>query len=297
MKRAVVVLCVVLMLALSSFAYGQWEGQSPCTTWLSPGFKTTFYAGALVDPSDGLAIGEALRFAGSGNFNFVWNVPFRGVWLGLSAESALTNNNIGVMASGWVLVPSSKTSGSVISDLGTITSGYSLEDQFSIVDGAVYFNTWASTKVLAGFRWDHLDTKLTEDLSALSFVERWDFTINAYLPYFGVQVDQGGIVVRVIGFPAVPGDVRLARTNTDGLSIESKSASFKSGQFLEVFASYNKKLSRGMEIGGFLTYNYLHGQTKFITPAEVAIPIEALSVTYNRRYWTMGGSLSWDFNL
>ncbi len=76
MKRAVVVLCAVLMLALSSFAYAQGIGQLPCTSWMAPGFKTTFYAGALVDPSDGLALGGSTHIDGVSESNFVWNLPF-----------------------------------------------------------------------------------------------------------------------------------------------------------------------------------------------------------------------------
>jgi len=305
MKRAVVVLCVVLMLALSSFAYGQWEGQSPCTTWLYPGFKTTFYAGALVDPSNGLALTVSFHNPSIGaEYDTTYNLPFRGVWLGLSADLALTNC-IGVMASAGWLIPSSQTRGSYIIDGpgGGITDANQLSGQFSVVDGAVFLNTWASTKLLAGFRWDHLDTQLTLGLPGVPvFSLRDDFTVNAYLPYLGVQVDQGGVVVRIIGFPVVPGDIKYALTQgfqgTPASSLQSISYHFTSGQFLEVFASYSKKLSRGLEIGGFLTFDYLHGGTDFRTPADVNFnPGYVVSTTLNLRYWTMGGSLSWDFNL
>lgn len=301
-RRAVVVPCVVLVLTFSSFVYAQFGGQFACTTWLSPGSKTTFYAGALVDPSDGLAIGADLSVPVLGDDNFVWNLPFRGVWLGLSADLALTNR-IGVMASAGWLIPSSQTSGSSTDDSGGgISPGFRSLDQFYILDGAVFLNTWASTKLIGGFRWDHLSTNLKLSIPQLgSFVERDNFTFNAYLPYLGVQVDQGGVVVRIIGFPIVPGDVRWAETQqVVGLfaATESRSFRFKSGQFLEVFASYSKKISNRMEIGGFVTFDYLHGRTDFVTPAVVTfIPDEAISWTYNRRYWTMGGSLSWDFNL
>jgi hypothetical protein len=207
------------------------------------------------------------------------------------------------MASGGWLIPSSQTSGSSTLDSpGAINPGARLLDQFSIVDGAVFLNTWASTKLLGGFRWDYLNTKLKTTIPQESFVERDNPTINAYLPYLGVQVDQCGVVVRVIGFPVVPGNVKWAETQqlmgAFAGATESRSFPFKSGQFLEVFASYSKKVSNGMEIGGFLTFDYLHGQTEYVTPAVVTFaPGEAISWTYNKRYWIMGGSLSWDFNL
>jgi len=205
------------------------------------------------------------------------------------------------MASAGWLIPSSKTSGSLTGD-SSIEPGSKLLDQYSILDGALFLNTpWASTKFLGGFRWDYLNTKLKLKIPQLSEIERDSPTINAYLPYVGIQVDQYGVVVRVIGFPLVPGNVRFAET-VQALNIsaasESRSWPFKSGQFLEVFASYSKRVSNGIEIGGFLTYDYLHGQTEYVTPAVVTfIPVEAIAWSYNRRYWTMGGTLSWDFNL
>jgi hypothetical protein len=257
----------------------------------------TFYVGYIADPSDGLAITLTAHVPGFGDTESTTNLPFRGAWLGLSTDLALTDR-MGVMAGGGLLIPS-KTRGSTITDVPPdISPGYRLLDQFSIIDGAFYFNTCASAKLLGGFRWDRLDTNIK--LSTPEFVDRNDYTFNAYLPYLGVQVDQGCATVRVIGFPAVPGNVRNAEVTPVPFPLsaaEATSYRFKSGQFLEVFASYGKRLSDSMELGGFLTYNYLHAETVLVTPVLLNFFPQSNSVTYNRRFWTLGGSFSWSFNL
>jgi hypothetical protein len=282
---------------LSSF--GGYRGDAPPRQF-------TFYGGYVADPSDGLAITATIHGFWVGEYETTFNSPFRGAWLGLSTDLLLTNS-MGVTASAGLLIPSG-TRGSATSDSSdqphTIPDNRFL-NQFSIIDGALYLNTSASIKLLGGFRWDRLDT--TPKMSRGGFAERNDFTINAYLPYIGAQVDQGGATVRMIGFPAVLGDFRTAERiffppefGFPGAiaASESRTYRFRSGQFIEVFASYTSSLSDSMELGGFLTYNYLHGQTVYVTPTVFHFfPGEAASFTLNRRFWTLGGSFSWNFSL
>ena len=90
--------------------------------------------------------------------------------------------------------------------------------------------------------------------------------MNSYIPYVGVQVENGdSLVFRVIGFPWVPGSLKWDEVQVFGgptaAAARATTFNYKSGQFIEVFLSYSKKVAKSMEFGAFATYNGLSVST------------------------------------
>ncbi len=294
----------VVALFFSFFAASSLNAQSlvslPSTCPLisnRPQPNTALYVGYLDYPTDGLAItveDHPTVFPSFGETIVDIKVPLRGVWLGISSELPLIKD-FGIIGTGGLLVPSRTTSRRVQTLGGPLPGPQDRSlNNFSIVDAALFLNMPASAKILGGFRWDRLDTTFRQDS-----LDRIDFTINAFLPYLGVQLNQGNVVVRLIGFPAAPGNLRWEelRPQAPLAAIGSTSLGFKSGAFLELFGSYSKRLSDSMEIAGYLTYNYLNARTVDESPPVLNFVPEKNSFAYNRRYWIVGGSIMLDFNL
>ena len=275
------------------------------------------YLGYEINQSRGrnpLSLGQ--DFAGSINSsedvtrqrNIAFSDP-GGLWLGIS-NYCQCSDRVGIMASGWYLFPSSGDA----EETYTVSVG-SLRGDFKIwnstrswgwIDGALVLGDPCGLNLIAGFRWDSYSVRLTDPrlftgrgILLLSSSGEADLTLNSYIPLIGTQSCCGGpccgLLVRVVGFPWVPGNLRFGETGILGRRLQAN-GNYDRARFLEVFSEYSRTCPGFGCLGIFARWNYL--DVKSATNAEFPGTISLVdSVTPIRTSWTIGGRIALDFNL
>jgi hypothetical protein len=241
--------------------------------------------------------------------------PVRGLWLGLAAQANLTER-AGLLADYWILVPSNEPSDEsytiAAAPPGSKTWNSTKTDWW-FIDGALSYDTGGLGKVLAGFRYDHFATNFENPgdfVGALGLSsDRGDVTVNCYLPFIGIQTDQGSpggrqLMFRVIGFPLMAGDVKYHDSiGSFGGIVQDRielSKGFGKGYFLEAFAQYAQPVFGSGQIGVFGRWSMLHGDSGQIAITDVlgGFPLTGkYQFVFERQSWTLGGSFIFDFNL
>lgn len=240
--------------------------------------------------------------------------PVRGLWLGLASQANLSQR-IGFLADGWVIVPSNRRSEETARTVfgGVRSRSWESKTDWWFVDGAASYDTDSLGKLLAGFRYDHFATNFQnpDNLIGGQFrpSDQSDVTINMYLPFVGVQVNQGSpggsqLTVRIIGFPWFASDVKFNETWGAGVGgtptrIEGNKAMVNS-YFLEVFGEVSRDVFGSGGFGLFGRWNVVHGKKSsfrlderngtffhFASEQEFAI---------DRQSWTLGASFNLNFN-
>ena len=136
-----------------------------------------------------------------------------------------------------------------ISDAAPGGKTWSSNTDWWFVDGALTYETLGLGKLLAGFRYDRFAANFKDPGNFSGPVgspsDTGDVTINCYIPFVGVQVEQGTpggsqLMFRVIGFPWLGGDV-LYHDSIGNFSVLTQDRielqkGIGKGYFLEAFA-------------------------------------------------------------
>jgi len=288
---------------------------NPCS-WL----LVESYFGYLDDPK-GFAYTRE-RADDAGEPTLVLSMPVRGMWLGLSSTISLTQA-LGMSVSGGILVPG-KTQGE-FNESGAVQIGVNSllnsDHQWGYLDGMGTYSlarsSFTATQIVGGFRWDHFDSKQAVSFldasgrNRLSGSTTSNVILNAFLPYLGFQYayksGTSSTIVRVIGFPYVPGSVKLQDTfsqiqtgaTSNGGGEYRFPLSFTSGYFLEASTEGSRRIVGSFNVGTFFRWNIVHAATdpgSFTTATDSAEPfVINEKFLYYLHAWTAGGLVSVDF--
>ncbi len=245
--------------------------------------------------------------------------------LGVSNYCQLSDR-VGIMASGWYLFPSSgdaqETYGPGLQAFQpapggptlTLVSGnvrtWSITRSWGWLDGALVLGSPCGMNLIAGFRWDSYSIKLKDPspfgptgflLAGATFPggtlsDEAELTMNSYIPLIGTQCCWGGpccgLLVRVVGFPWVPGNLRYGETVNEGVSARLQAdGNYDRGYFMEVFSEYSRSCAGFGCLGIFARWNYLH--VRSLGSADVL----GTTTFPNRTSWTIGGRLTLNFGM
>jgi hypothetical protein len=223
------------------------------------------------------------------------------------------------MASGWYLFP---TTGDAPEFYDPIAAGppigppvlvgdprlWSANKSEGWIDGALLLGSTCGLNLIGGFRWDSLNIQLKNPVAPSGFfaprgtaADEANLTVNWYIPFLGTQACCGGpccgLLVRVIGFPWVPGTVRYGETGfvAPGTRIDA-TATFNRAAFFEAFAEASTNYAGFGCVGIFGRFNYIDG-TATTTPTLVGtgIPLSTYDLVVRRSSWTIGGKVALNF--
>ncbi len=334
MKKGIILAAALLMLATVSgpacafdLFGSSWPGSflapgcaaGPCNTCAPCRCHTTVGYVGWMDSNSAKIVFDS---PASGDGGQKW--PLRGVWLGL-AERITVNPTWGLDFDVWALIPS-KRQGHRTESLAetTVVRGFIGQiGRFPVVmtiptnlfldrtwetrpdwwylDAAATYSMPLAFKALAGFRYEHFSTKFEDPSSVLGLMttpdDTADATVNSYLPFVGVQYNTGGFSAKLIGFPIAPAKTTYGETGVLGVStrVESR-GNWSRGYFMEIFAEYSRDFSRGIGVGAFARWNWLHGQGGLATDVLPLLGgIGSPTVIFDRKVATVGGSLTLNF--
>jgi hypothetical protein len=238
--------------------------------------------------------------------------PIRGLWLGVAGQANL-GGRIGLLADYWIIIPANQSSDETfaIADAPPGGKTWSTNTDWWFVDGALTYETLGLGKLLAGFRYDRLATNFKDPGNFSGPVgspsDTGDVTINCYIPFVGVQLDQGTpggsqLMFRVIGFPWLGGDV-LYHDSIGNFSVLTQDRielqkGIDRGYFLEAFAEYGQAVFGNGQVSVFGRWNMLHGNAKQIDITDVlgGIPLAGeYEFAFDRQSWTVGAGFSLAF--
>jgi hypothetical protein len=279
------------------------------------------YVGYLDDPKGFSYTRE--RSDGSGEPNLVFSMPVRGLWLGLSSGVSLSDA-LGITLSGGLLAPA-KTQGEFREDGPgqiALNSNFDSNHQWGYLDGMGSYNlsrssSYVSTQILGGFRWDHFDSKQSIKFSDTTGGDKLNgsrtnnLILNAFLPYLGFQYayksETSTTTSRVIGFPYVPGSVKLQDSfsqietglTSNGGGEYQYPLSFTSGYFVEFVTEASRRILGSANLGTFFRWNMIHATTgpgsyTTATDSTDSFVIDE-KFAYYLHAWTVGALLSIDF--
>ena len=235
-----------------------------------------------------------------------------GLWLGVSNYCPLADR-IGIMASGWYLFPSGGDAEETYG-VGLQANGngggnriWSTSRSWGWIDGAMVLGSQCGLNVIAGFRWDSYSVRLRNPTSANppllprgTASDEADLTLNSYIPLIGTQDRCGGpccgLLVRVVGFPWVPGNLRYGETGFLGAGSRLQiNGNYDRAYFLEVFSEYSRNCGSLGCFGIFARWNYLdvrsHTNPEIVNPSIIIVDLNEEP----RTSWTVGGKFTLNF--
>jgi hypothetical protein len=272
-------------------------------TVLAKSGTLSVYAGWMEDR-------EGTRFTVDGGNADVFGVvsvqqqyPNRGLWLGIS-DSVGLGDALSFIASSWYLVPSSVPSRQDIVQLGASSSrSWQTDNRWWFADGLVALGGPGGLSALAGLRYDYFTTRFKKpyDTDFGGPDASSDVISTTWIPLFGAQYQyaspSSSLIVRAVGTPVIFGYLKYLDSDGVGFRLEERGR-WSRGYFLEFFGEYSKNVGPG-SLGVFARWNLAEGRS---TNANVEIeprfaPTATYNLSLNRLSWTLGGSLSLDFNL
>lgn len=272
MRRRCCIVCIALILVLAplvasaqdfssggflsrpvlSYSGGVGSDGNPCDSCITAGLLSVKGSAALNYQSISLSFDNEGAGLG-GIFSIQHDYAFGGVAFGLTAVVKV-QDHFGWMANFTFLVPTTSR------DLETINEGLTVfnvhrrwktRNHTYSLEGAGFYNFYGAGSVLAGFRWDHLETSLERPYGAsagfFSSLESDESVLvaNAFQPYLGFMVDQGGpstvLRVGITGWPQLYGNLRYGQTFggfMTGARVDNRSISMSDGYFWEIFGEY-----------------------------------------------------------
>jgi hypothetical protein len=323
---------VVLMLfSLFAFVPGSAFSQDfawPVTGALASG--TSFAVNLqYTDHRRGLAFGFAtsedslsgpygnLEYSGSET-----SFPVRGLVLGLSGRKTVDRSLAFVLSASYLFPRPTEAVDAY--DWVHFRQGYvnqartwTAELQWWNVEAGAEYQPWDGLAVLAGFRYDSLQTRLSDPstmMNAAGFrrgfeTDEGEVTINCYMPYVGLRIDSGNpdpaFKVGVIGSPWLPGEVdreftlvtERRRRRPPLFKRFDASGTFDSGYLLELFAEYGVNRS-GFRAALLAKYSLVYARAtlekKRITVGDGRFfaDIEPVTFSFTRNLWILGGTFS-----
>jgi hypothetical protein len=283
-------------------------GPSACGEKCGPAAATTFYVGWMDDPN-----GVGVNISEDPPYNIVYRSAthrFRlnGLWLGLTQSCPLTEN-IGLLASGWYLIPSNRHSresygifepaNNVPAGVNPFDSNWSTQSTWWFVDGLLAFGP-SNIQLLAGLRYDYLTTKFDRNANNIGLQNSTaDARSEGWIPLVGLQLAQASgnsnLLVRVVGIPTLVGTFHY-REAVAGQSFEG-SSNYNGGYFIEGFAEYGYKMGGMGEIGLFARYNNTRGRAKINFDLLPTTLSNDYQLGLHRSAWTFGAKFSLNFTV
>jgi len=320
MKRVAVVLLGVMALALMptigcaqglfgglpglpSFG-GLTGGPSGCGEKLCPSANLEAYVGYM-DDRVGTAIDVDTGGIGVGGVQSVRHqFTNRGVWFGL-ADSICMSDKLSFIASGWYLAPSTTDSREQYNE-NVAERTWDVDPQWWYVDGLFALNTPCSgLTLLAGLRYDYYTANFKNPANVVGILslpsDRADVTSQGWIPLIGTQYalssSCGNLVVRAVGVPTLLGNVKYKST-FGGIDRGEVKGTYNNGYFLEFFAEWSKSIGPG-SVGVFGRWNSAQGNSNvdFNLLGTVGPGDQRFKLTVHRNSWTVGGSVSLNFNM
>ncbi|HTY24362.1 MAG TPA: hypothetical protein VMC85_14600 [Desulfomonilaceae bacterium] len=226
-----------------------------------------------------------------------------GLWLGISKYCQIADK-VGIMASGWYLFPAD---GDAEESYGfpNVAAGnrvWTTKRSWGWIDAAMVLGSPCGLNLITGFRWDSYSVGLSNPTptnpslpSRGTPLDEGDLTMNSYIPLIGTQFCCGGpccgLLVRVLGFPWVPGNLTYGETGFLGITSRLRAeGNYDTAYFLEVFSEYSRNCFGFGCLGVFARWNYL--DVKGHTNQQLHVGFGPI-----RTSWTIGGRVALDFNL
>lgn len=233
-----------------------------------------------------------------------------GLWLGVSNYCQLADK-VGIIVSGWYLFP---THGDAEETYDEQPDGrganrlWTTNRSWGWIDGALVLGSPCGMNLIAGFRWDSYSVRFSNPASANpplaprgTPLDEADLTMNSYIPFIGTQFCCGGpccgLLVRVVGFPWVPGNLRYGETGFAAPNSRLQTnGNYNRAHFLEVFSEYSRTCPGFGCLGIFARWNYLdctaRTKPKILGPVEIIVDDNAGPI---RTSWTVGGKFTVNF--
>lgn len=272
--------------------YGSAAGPAPAYTGL----------GATRDSLFTIYAGWLEHYSGLG-YSGVWSdyaeqgdQPLAGIWLGADLSMMVSPDMMGTISFGWLFPTDRHIS------IDATTGGhweYTTDTQWGVVDGNIAYNLLSWGEAVVGFRWDHFTSRW--ELLSDPDVDMYNFKLNAFLPYFGLQsrysLPNTQLLGRVIGFPWAPGSMKYEWQDPVDAQGEVSTQGYEKGYFFEALFACTYQAFDNTSLGAFVTYNLLHfGATGEVieSPGPVS---DSLDMSFHRKAWTLGASVSVEFDL
>jgi hypothetical protein len=209
--------------------------------------------------------------------------PLKGFWFGASKDVTFFGG-LGVIASGGIFVPWRADGTWYQSPVGSSFAFEIPQYNWGNIDGLVKCSVTGPFEILAGFRWDHVSTRVNYSDNSSD-----DYILNSYMPLIGAQFNQrwpgGSLTFRIVGSPVVRGQMSYNFWDRLGYG-ESGDFPIKESLFLEILADYQVKLASDVSVGVFGKWNALQVRTD--TEQLTGSTTEAVSWTVNLQSWTFG---------
>jgi len=295
LKRVLLLsICAVFLCGLS---YAQMSPLGHCVFQPSGSVSCSAYAGWLFD-STGMTLNTRLI-----NFNqeFLDRNALHGYWRELVVQGSCSDR-LGFLISGGILAPS-ECNGTEREIATGAESAYSLSGTaWGSVQGLMTYGLSEDFLVIGGFRWDHFNTRIDYSETP-SFL---DFKLNSYVPLIGVQSNLlffgGSLVTRLIGWPGpIPGHITQSYVGWPQVQASDDiEQDLNRGYLIECFTEYRTTLFRNASAGIFVQWSNLHVTTGEDTYDWMLLGTRGtgpVTQTFDRRAWTIGGSLTFDFTL
>jgi len=236
-------------------------------------------------------------FLGVDSFDLSHQYPLRGTWFGLSETIAL-GDNLGAVASGWVLVQANNTHTSELEGSPDFLFPYEWErtpTKWYYIDALLSYRCTEGLTALAGFRYDYYTSHFRQ--LNVPVADTGDVIINNYIPLVGLQWSylsaNTNLVFRTVGFPVIFGNFKLIEL-FNGDPFEAR-GNFKNGYFVEAFTEYSRTLGSA-GVGVFARWNLAHTESN----THGGFPDTGTStfrLGLQRSSWTLGGSFNLAFNM
>jgi hypothetical protein len=328
MRRVVVVLVTLAVLAwVPMSASGQvFGGRSSCDPGRRLGLG--FEVGWLSYFRDGFVLS-----AGGGPFFWYQaeeapsqELGLQGIWLGLTGDYRVNDRVSGYLKGTWLIPSTKKTSDfwaeqSLIFGPASAGRDYSTSLQWYTLEAGGNLRLFGgSTVLLGGFRYDSFDLTLkspSDFPSAPGFggpTDESSFTMDLYIPFVGLMVDQGSVQIGFVGFPTMFGEMKFNNTyarlfaGPNAWAAPEIGAGINKGYFFEAFAQLGTSADfvpygSSTNISVFAKYTVVHaygtpdldfgfGQNAFI-PGNASSEV---GVTVNRENYILGAKLDMRFS-
>lgn len=232
--------------------------------------------------------------------NEIWQekTPLRGVWMELSCHRAMTEQiGFTLTAGGIVPVHVNGLQRELVSaEINPLTM---TSLSWGIVEGLFSYGVAGNLELLGGFRWDYFNSRFALEIGG----GEEDLLVNSYLPLIGVQINQkfylGSLLVRVFGCPFVPGHMKW-NYHSSSVFIGTSSHPLNRGHFIEGLGEYTARVGDIALAGVFVRWNNLRAVTSggsYDWRFAGATGTNAQTLTQDRYAWTVGGTVSIDYNL
>jgi|GEM_PF-2011072 len=255
-----------------------------------------FYAGWTARPKGVHFSMEAIDADIGGLTAVTQNYGLEGVWVEAS-HHLLSGRGLGLLMSGGFFIDVAGGASETYEVGGPLEETWDTHTEQFYLDGAFTRDIGGRMDFIGGFRWNHLTTRFKDRELVPGGVDpntEADVTVNCYLPYLGLQYRYsstgGGMILRTIGFPVVPGafDYKEAFDATHSLAA---SGDYYKGYFFETFFEFSRVLLGFADIGVYGKWSQICADPN-VTISYTGVDPQTFQLALRQTSWTVGGRLS-----